>query len=663
MILAEHSSPLSEFAILAPSIRQFAPAPKKRMLDWAIRNAQNENGEPYNHNGYPHLGAPGGPCDAFDDPRIRRITLQFATRLGKTFFGQCACMFTADQSPAPMMFASSVEKVAHDVVGRTYTLLEKCKPLVEQLLREDLRGLDRIDLAHCSLYVAWSRSPSTLGDKNIKVGHGNELDKWERASTSKEADPLDLFLDRAKDFPSYKFILESTPSVRGLSRIEKLLHQSTACKFLVPCLHCKKFAPIDFHQIKWDRLANGKQDADKARETARYVCKFCEAEMFDHDRRWMMRMGVWCPAGCGVDHDQAMTVAVERQEIVRRGRLSEIRPGQFWKQDYVLGEPERDGINAGFQLSSLAALKLTWGDCAAAWVSSYQSPTSLQNVVNQWFGETWAPKKRDEDWEKVGAPLISEVPRFVAPVWSSLVTMAIDRQLDHYKYLVEAFGPGFRSHTMDFGEHVQLDWIIKNIVKKTYQHEDGGTIGVRFTLIDSGYDPEEPYNWVLKCLRDRPRTMMFPCKGSSTALGLPFKQSVTPDNSYIPGLPLIMVDGDWSQGELNRQLYKTNPGENGSTAVFNAPIAELEDFFRQLLNDHQVINTDKRGQQKLVWNKDPSWPNDFRDCKRYAKTAQLYVTGGRDIPARSVGPLPARVPTLPRTTMPDGRPFLATERR
>ena len=81
------------------------PFPQTRMLNWSITHIVNDQGRPYDHYAYPHLAAPGGPMDAFDDPHIRTISEQFATRLGKTFFGLCGLLYYADRDPSPMLLA------------------------------------------------------------------------------------------------------------------------------------------------------------------------------------------------------------------------------------------------------------------------------------------------------------------------------------------------------------------------------------------------------------------------------------------------------------------------------------------------------------------------------------------------------------------------------
>lgn len=187
------------------ALKALAPRDTARMLPWCQANVKTPEDRPYDHEAYPHLGAPGGPCDAFDDDDVLEIALQFASRLGKTFFGQCAQMYTAATRPCPMMFASADEKLAKEVIKRTYLLLAKCKPLRDQLREANRRKATLVELEFCRMFVAWARSVVTLADKAVRVGHANEIDKWAHQKTSKEADPLKLFDDRHKEFPSHKY--------------------------------------------------------------------------------------------------------------------------------------------------------------------------------------------------------------------------------------------------------------------------------------------------------------------------------------------------------------------------------------------------------------------------------------------------------------------------
>lgn len=643
------------------AIAQFAPEPALRLLDWSCRYMQNESGRPYAHGEYPHLGAPGGPCDAHDDETVREIALQFASRLGKTFFGQCAMLKEADTRPAPAMFVSSTEKVATEVVDRTYTLLERNPRLKHRLLRENLRKGDRIDLGSSLVFVGWAKSVSTLADKNVKNGHGNELDKWERVKTSTEGDPLDLFRDRSKDFPNYKYIFESTPSVRGVSRIEQLLLAGSNCRLYVPCPHCQQYQVLRFERVFWQRTESGGHNTELAERTAHYLCEHCEGQILDHHRHGMMRLGVWAPSGCGVDSALALSTAQARLEQLAAGTFSLTHAGHYLSQPYLSGAPSTDGKLASYQLSSLYALKLSWGRIAAEWVNVYKTPARLWNFKNQWLGETWEVKKRTEDWRAVAGRLIVGIPRAVVPIWASMLTMGVDRQMDHYKWLVDAWGPGARNHVVDYGRATSLEVIYQQLILKLWPYEDRGTLTIGGTLVDCGYEPKEPCELSKKCLADSPRRVVLVCRGSSSKLYAPYQISTMGPRTAMPGLPNVLVDGDWTQTEIDRQLYELRPGQEGALSIYYGALEDHEPFIKELVNEQPQVKLDKANHESVSWTRaDEEHPNDHRDCKRYSYVAHLIRRGGlaAAVRERVIKVDPKRAPPRPRMTMPDGRSYL-----
>jgi hypothetical protein len=139
----------------------------------------------------------------------------------------------------------------------------------------------------------------------------------------------------------------------------------------------------------------------------------------------MMRAGVWIPAGCGCDDEVA-------REIAERW----ITGGEFWdgwkSSPWIVGTPAFDGRDAGYQLSSLYALSLGWGDIAAEFIDCKANPQNLRNFINQWLGETWEIVQRKATWEQVGERLIDRsIRRGICPKWASIVTIGVDRQQDN----------------------------------------------------------------------------------------------------------------------------------------------------------------------------------------------------------------------------------------
>src|SRR5690606_28453707 len=108
------------------------------------------------------------------------------------------------------------------------------------------------------------------------------------------------------------------------------------------------------------------------------------------------------------------------------------------------------------------------------------------------------------------------------------------------------------------------------------------------------------------------------------------------DKSPIPGLPLFLVDGDWTQGEMDRLLYKIPPGAPNALSIYQAQPIEHKAYLEELLNEHRARKLSKRTNEwQVSWQrKDENRPNDLRDCDRYADVIALVWLGGDEIPTR-----------------------------
>lgn len=635
--------------IIRSAYSAFRPRPSGRTLDWAKANIVTDNGSPFDSMAYPHHGAPGGPFDAIDNINVLTVWLQWASRLGKTFIGQCSMMKWADCSPCPMMFASSDQKLAVEVTARTYRMLERCPPLRGELRNVNRRKQDCVELVYCRQYVAWARSVSTLADKAVQLGHANEVDKWERASTSTEADPLKLFTDRFKEFPVHKKIIESTPSVKGKSRVERGLLGSTNCRLHVPCPHCGSYQQLRLGDgespggIVWDKRDGGKHDKELARSTARYICERCSKEIGNDSRGRMMRLGVWCPEGCTVDDAWAAECATE-------WRKPDQPKWKGWKESpWIVGEPLRDGRDAGYQLSSLYALQLSWGDIAAEFVDCLQRPANMQNFVNQWKGETWEPVKRSTNWEILGQKTITQTPRGVMPEWASMVTIGIDRQEDKFPWAAVAWGQEMQPYAIAYG-HCETFEQVAEIIKTYWPHFDGGkAVRSAWTLFDSGFRPvgaDGVYQFCDKMFRDG--LEVWPSKGSNTSLSTDYTISFTGKNTARPGTRLYMMDTNRTQAWIEAHL------QAGTIGLFRGSLHEHQDYLEQVLNDAPKQELDSSNQVRESWERiNVNIPNDYRDCIRNAYVAMLLATrGGRIMPrkydAPSSGPKQPQEPSRVR---------------
>jgi phage terminase large subunit GpA-like protein len=608
--------------MIAFSRKLWEPRPFARSLSWFREFVYTHEGKPFDHNSYPHFGAPGGPCDALDDPHVLTIWLQWGSRLGKTFFGQCASMFYADTNPRPEMFASADKKLALEVVDRTYRMVERCSSLRDQLLPPHQRRQDLIKFDSCRMYVAWARSVSSLADKAVRFGHANEIDKWEHLSTSKEADPLKLFTDRFKEFHSHKKICESTPSIKGRSRVEAGRLASSNCLFHVPCPHCGRYQVLKMERIKWDKDENGKSDKDVARRTAYYQCDnvSCTEPILDEHRIPMLRLGVWVPEGCGVDDEKAREAANQWADI-------DTSPWGGWSTaDWITGTPKRDGPDAGYQLSSLYAWSLGWGEIAAEFVSS-QAAQNLRNFINQWLSETWELRAREQTWEQLGGRLINDVPPGIVPEGFHMLTFGGDQQEDRSVYVVDAWDGEGRSHTIAYGECENRDDLIDTVLTRIFDTQAGGKMMICYGLFDSGFRSSQIYDFCLTCCRRG--VPILACKGWNAALGSPFVVAMLGQDTARPGTPYIKVDTITTQDWIERQLHDIKPGEAGSASLYSASLVQHQEFLEQLLNETSAVTLDSKNYARESWNRiTTDIPNDYRDARRYSYVAGLIAMAG-----------------------------------
>lgn len=561
----------------------------------------------------PWVTAPGGPCEALDDPSITIMWFQWAARMFKTSFCQGAQMKYVDEDPCNMMFASVDHSNVKSVFRRYWKMLDKCPGTRDQCPIEKLRGSELIKLRKCTIYGAWVRGASTLADKAIRVGHGNEIDKWVHLSTSTEGDPLNRFLKRGNQFPDRKFMLESTPSVKNRSRVEAGRLRSSNSQYYVPCPHCGTFDIIHFGDGKeapgifWE-TKDGRNDPDHAKKTAYYVCGHCKNDINDIHRPMMMTQGIWVPEGCKVDHDKAI-------------RARELPPDD---KSYLIGEPVRKNNEWGSQISVFYAMFHGWGDIAADFLKAKPKKKTLQQWTNEDKAETWELVENKQTWEQLAESVITQdksLTEGIVPDGAKFLTIAIDCQQSDYPYAVEAWSADDANHVVRRGRAQSLDELFESVVNQEYRTV---TSGMKFKicmgLIDGGFKPKNSHEFSIKCRANNIHVLV--CKGSKAALDYDYNFTELGEKTSAPGEQLVHVDTTRSQYHLESILADPR----GKFSVFHASKWEWHDYFEELLNDAAIEHIDSTNNVTERWERiDESMPNDHRDVKRYNWIAMRAV--------------------------------------
>lgn len=587
------------------AVRLFRPSPRIRSREWLPRHVMmpagtETGGTPFSLAEFPHAD---GPLDAFDDPYIREIVLQWGTRLGKTTLCLSLIGKVAATNPRNMMFAGPTQGAAVRVVeGRLYPILCSTRGARELLLPEHRRSVLHVKFPLCRVYVGWSGSDSSLADVGAYFGIANEIDKWD-SSSSNEADPLKLFDNRFKGFTDRKIIYESTPTIKGRSRIEKKLLESKRCRRYCPCPHCgefqilKKGTPGLPGGFRWDHDSKGGSNAQIAKETAWYECEKCLMKVENQHRTALLRLGVWVPDGCTIRTDGA-----------------------------IAGEPINPrSEKAGFgPLPSWYAVSQTWGDFAEQWINAQGNPKLLQDVVNSYMAETWEIKRTKSEPEAIGERLSGNVPRSFVPNGVEFLTVTVDRQEANggfCPWVVMGHGADGRAWVIDRGSSVELALIWEKVIRQQFCFEDGteSPAIAEISGVDSGWDAKNTYEF---CNEHDEHVISL--KGSSSDLGgRPYDLKVL--NEGKPNQQkLLFVNTDLWETDLHNRLEKFFHDEPGSLTLFKEAKFDVG-FLAQLCNGMLDDKVDRRGNPKLSWvKKEESQPNDFRDCVRYGLCLAEY---------------------------------------
>lgn len=614
--------------VVGKAFQLLVPADMPPMDQFLRDHFRDRRGRAFVEGQVPWITAPGGPCDAVDNPQYRELWLQWAARLFKTTFHQSFMARQAIYAPVEMMYATRDEKLLKQVFARFYQQLDRMPCMEGQLPIESKRSATRIKFAQCQIIGTWAGSQSGLADESIKVGSAGEVDKWDLFETATEGDPLPRFIKRGGEFPDRKFVIEGTPAKKGTSRIERGRLTGTNHQYHVQCPKCRVFQQLVFGDqreppgVFWE----DHDDITKAAETAHYRC-LCGEKIAESHRFRMINGGVWVPEGCTVDSD-----------LGQRAR----KMPRFCT-DYLNGSPAREGTRYSSQISILYAPFVSWYDIVEDYLRKRDKEAERRQWTTEEMGQTWDVLARKKKWQDLYLRLKDETERAIIPEWASMLTCAVDRQADFFVYAVFAWGAGRRHHLVVYGDFFELSWLRDNILVHSFQHADGGPpLKPELTLVDNSFRPDSfVEDWCLDCVNNHGLNV-WTCEGSETSLGSDYLVAEKGPKTTRPGLPYLRVDSQRTQEWIEDVLHARTPGTPGSGTIHAVEDKiEHQDLLEQLLNEEAVTSQTTTNHDRTRWERISSHtPNDYRDIWRYSFVAMQEATKNKPLRPRGQEPPP-----------------------
>lgn len=531
-------------------------------------------------------------CLSAHEP-YKRVVFMKGAQVGATESGSNFIGYAMHIAPAPIMFVQPTEEMVKRLSkGRIDPLIEACPELKMRVAtnksRDSNNTIMQKNFDGGVLLFAGANSAAGLRSVPIRYLILDEVDAYP-LDLDGEGSPIDLAIARTRTFPNKKIFIISTPTISGVSAIEREFMETDQNYYHVPCPHCGGMQQLVFAQLKWDE---GKPS------TAKYICIHCGEAI---DERYKVEM---------FEHGQWMASVPERSNF--------------------------DTI--GFHLNSLYSPFgwQSWTDIATDFVLAKSNQTKLKVFVNTTLGEAWAEKGEAPPYKNLYNRRenynTNEVPDGVC-----FLTCGVDVQRDRLELEVVGWCSDKRSYSIDYrvleGDTAATKvWdLLADVVNERWMRKDGAELPIKTMAVDSGYNTMHVYTF---CRRfDGSRVVPIKGQDSQGMAVLPPKTvDVTKSGKRVGKLR------QWNVGSsfLKSELYACLRLEKDSDGVPPPNYCHFpeydEHYFRGLTAEEQVKKVVK-GYPRYAWVKRYE-RNEPLDCRIYARAAAVIIGLDRLSPAK-----------------------------
>ncbi len=484
--------------------------------------------------------------DVFNDPDIQRIVVMTSSQVGKTEIILNTIGYYVDQDPSPMMIVQPTlqmgQAFSKDRLSAMIRDTEKINDCFKEARSRDSGNtVLHKKFAGGHLTIVGSNSASGLASRPIRILLMDEVDRYE-ASAGTEGSPVDLAIARTKTFWNRKIYLCSTPTIKGLSRIEQAFLESDQRYYHVPCPECNHKQVLKWKNVVWE---------DDKPETAKYACCECGSIIDESKKQWMIKNGEW-----------------------------------------IASQPSVN--TAGFHISELYSVWSTWADMAMAFLEAKKQPEMLKTWINTALGESWEEQGDAVEYQTLLERRLN-YDHTTIPEEVLILVAGIDTQKDRLELQLVGFGKNYECWVIDYkifwgDPNAANVWSeLDTYLKRRFKTESGRVMAISCACVDSGgHHTQQVYYFT----KPRQARRVFAIKGASQA-GKPIANKPT----YVGRNKAVLypVGTDTAKEAIFARL-STDP-EN-TTIHFCSDVDE--EYFKQLTAEKRVTKY-VRGKPTMVW--------------------------------------------------------------
>jgi phage terminase large subunit GpA-like protein len=563
-----------------------APPPDLTVSEWAeaerVVSGNTAAPGPWRNDKTPYLVE---VMDAFTDPRIERVVMMTAARVGKTSVIEnvigyhiahdpCALgVYFGNADDAALFGRKQIGPMCRDTPSLAGKIVEAVGNKAGSTEGEKL-------FPGGSLELLSAGSSADLRMRTFRVVLLDEVDVFPRSVVGAhggEGDPVSLAVKRVETAEVGKKIgLFSSPTIAGQSLIEREFLAGDRRRWHVPCPHCRHEQVMRWKNVIWNKEDDGAGGERWIYNTARYACESCGQTWTEQQRR----------------------------EAVRRGR-------------WIAEAPTEK--TASFHLSTLCSLFVTLEGLVRDWEKAVRGGhNALQVFLNTTLGETWAERydetltpealaARREDWGE-------GLPDGVA-----LLTMGVDVQSSPPRLEYEIVGWGRDEESWSAAAGViegdpaaPIVWRELDAIRtRRWRRHDGRVLAVEACCVDSGGHYTDA---VYRYAAERRAQRVWAVKGASDSPGR--RALVWPSMMSAKGKAAGKLWIVGAQAAKDAALSALSVAEPGPRFCHFPHDRDLS-WFDSLLGEERVMVRTSSG-EGWQWRAKRGKRTEAADCRAYA---------------------------------------------
>lgn len=528
-----------------------------------------------------------GIMDAMTDPRNKSVVVMKSARVG---YSQClnnALAYYLHHEPSPILLVQPRNSDAEDHSKRWIAPMIRDVEVLSKIAGDPKSKTSAQTILTkqfsngSSLKLIGADSPGGFRRITARIVLFDEVDGYPTGGAGSEGDQIALGTKRAETFWNRVIVVGSTPTIKGLSRIEKEWLTTDQRRFHVPCPHCGGMQVLEWggpdtpYGIKWDKDEKGKG----LPESVYYVCKENGCIIQDTDKPEMVRQGQWIATAPFNGHAGF----------------------HIW---------------AGYSLFPNAS----WQNLVAEWLRVKDDPLLRQTFINLVLGEPFEDRgEKALNENKLVARC--EVWPAEVPYGIGVITIGVDTQ--DYRFECETVGWGANEESWSI-DHEVIEGDMETpdpwnrldaYLKKIWRRADGRGFEAMAVCVDSGgHHTQKVYDFCKARLGRR----IWAIKGESAIGGKrsPVWPTKKPSSRTKATFRPIILGVNAAKDSIRSRLHieKHGPG------YMHFPADRDINYFAQLTSERSARKY-SGGQYYRVWELPSGRANEALDCRVYAYAA------------------------------------------